>query len=73
MKDSGWSWAAFFLGPIWYLSNGLVKKGFIMVLIVVISCFLAIPFILIYCGVKGKSDLYEMNLRTKSRIDLKEL
>jgi hypothetical protein len=30
---------------------------------------MALPFLHVYCGVKGRSDLYEHELKKKARID----
>jgi len=33
-ERGGWSWAAFVLGPFWYISKGMTKKGiWLMVLL----------------------------------------
>jgi len=70
MKDGGWSWAAFFLGSLWYLFNGMTKKGIVLLLISVFTGLAALPFIHIYAGVKARSDLFEYTLKEKSKIDL---
>lgn len=72
-KSNGWNWSSFFLGPFWYLSNGLIGKGLILLLISVISFGLGIPIIWIYCGLRGNSDLYEKSMKRKSMIDLNKL
>lgn len=69
-KYSGWSWIAFFLGPIWYFNNGLFKKASFLLLVCIFSLFLALPFILIYCGVSARDDLYEFKLKEKSKINI---
>lgn len=73
MDDKGWSWAGLALGPIWYLTNGMIKKGTVMVLVILASCLLALPFVMIYCGAKAKSDYYEKILRARSKVNLHEL
>jgi len=61
-KTGGWHWPAFFLGPIWYISKGMTTKGVWLSVLCVVSMFLALPFVLIYCGAKGKGDLYNFEL-----------
>ena len=72
-ETGGWDWAAFLLGPFWYLSKGMTKKGIWLLVLCVITVFTATPFILIYCGAKGKGDLYSSRLREKSRVNLDNL
>ena len=73
MPHSGWNWMAFITGPFWYLSNGLFKKGLLLLSLVVITLGFGIPFICVYCGVKGTSDLYEKMLAEKGQFDLKDI
>jgi len=72
-KSSGWNWASFILGPFWYLKNGFLNKGFILLIISIITFGFAIPIIWIYCGLRGNSDLYERNLKRKSKFDINKL
>ena len=72
-KTSGWNWLSFILGPLWYLSNGLIGKGFFLLIISIITLGFGIPIIWLYCGLRANSDLYEKKMRDKSRIDLNKL
>ena len=71
--SSGWSWSALLLGPFWYFSNGLVKKGLFLLAIALFSVGLAAPFIWVYCAVRAKSDLYEKRLIEKTRYDIGQI
>ena len=73
IQTSGWHWPAFILGPIWYFSKGMIVKGFWLSILCVFTVFLATPFILIYCGARGKGDWYDYRLKEKGKIDLNEL
>lgn len=72
-KSSGWNWSSFILGPFWYLANGLIGKGLVLLIIAFITLGFGIPIIWLYCGFKGNSDLYEKKLKSKSRIDLNKI
>lgn len=72
-ETGGWHWTAFLLGPFWYLSNGMIKKGVWLIVLCIFTMFAAAPFIWIYCGSTGKGDLYSSRLREKSKIDLNNL
>ncbi len=69
-NDTGWSWLALLVGPFWYLTHGLTKKGLILLSITLLSVGLAAPFVWIYCAVRAKTDLYESRLFNKSRFDV---
>lgn len=64
---SGWSWTSFLLGPFWYIANGMTGKGLILLLVAIITFGFGIPIIWLYCGLKGKSDLHEKNIKDHSR------
>ena len=70
MSESGWNWLAFLAGPFWYLSNGLVKKGLLLLALVVITVGFGIPLICFYCGAKGNSDLHDKMVAAKGSFDL---
>jgi len=70
INNKGWHWPAFLFGSIWYLFNGLMKKGVILLIITIFSGFIALPFIHIYCGVKAKQDLYIQEKKEKSKVYL---
>ena len=72
-KTGGWQWSAFILGPFWYLSKGMITKSMWLLALCLLTCLCAIPFVWIYCGARGRGDLYNYKLKEKSKIDLKEL
>jgi len=72
-KSGGWNWFSFLFGPFWYLYNGLILKGIILLLITAVTLGFGAPIIWIYCGIRGNSNLYEKKLKQKSKIDLNKL
>ncbi len=72
-KQSGFHLPAFFGGPIWYIAKGLYLKGIILFIIVIGSLFFGLPFIALYCGFKGRRDLYEKRYRQKARVNIDSL
>ncbi len=72
-ESGGWDWLAFLLGPFWYLWKGMTNKGIWLLVICIVTFLCAVPFIWIYCGAKGKGDLYEYRLKQKSRFDIDKL
>jgi len=72
-ERGGWDWEAFVMGPFWYLSKGMTSKGIILLIICMVTVLCAVPFIWVYCGVKGRGDWYEYRLREKSRLNLDNL
>jgi hypothetical protein len=66
-QSSGWSWKSFLLGPFWYVGNGMVSKGLVLLLIAIITLGFGIPIIWFYCGLKGKSDLHEKQIKERSQ------
>ena len=72
-ETGGWHWSAFFLGPFWYLSKGMISKGIWLLVLCVVTIFTASPFVLFYCGAKGKGDWYSYRLREKSKINFNNL
>ena len=61
-RAGGWHWPAFFLGPFWYVFNGMTSKGVWLLALCILSALLAVPFVMFYCGAKGKGDLYNHSL-----------
>lgn len=45
-KDAGWNWTAFFLGPFWYITHGLMSKGLFLILITIMTIGFGLPVIL---------------------------
>lgn len=65
--------ASIFLGSFWYMSKGMMSKGIILLLICFFTFFAGVPVILIYTGVKGKSDYYEKQLCIKGHYELNKI
>lgn len=65
-RKRAWHWPAFLLGPIWYLTHGMIRKGTWLSVICLVTLFVALPFILLYCGTRGLGDLYNLELQEKS-------
>jgi len=72
-KSNGWNWSSFIFGPFWYLSNGMIIKGLVLLIISIITIGLGIPFIWFYCGLRGSGDFYEKTLKNKSKFDINKL
>jgi len=72
-ETGGWSWLSFILGPFWYLSKEMTIKGIWLLVLCVVTLFMAAPFVWLYCGAKGKGDWYSQRLREKSKINLNNL
>lgn len=73
MADKGWNWFAFLCGPFWYLKNGLLSKGLLLLVLVFATLCFGLPLICIYCAVKANADLYEKRLGVKSKYDLEDV
>jgi hypothetical protein len=74
LDDSGgWHWPAFFLGPFWYLSKGMVSKGIWLLVLTLGTLLLGAPFVWLYCGARGKGDWYDRRLKEKSRFEINKI
>ncbi len=62
----GWNWWAFFLGPIWYLAEGLWVYAIILVLLVGLSAGILLPFVMLYAGAKANETLADAHLARDS-------
>ena len=58
----GWNWWAFFLGPIWYLAEGLWVYAIILVLLIGLSAAILLPFVMLYAGAKANETLADARL-----------
>ena len=56
-------WTAFILGPFWYYIKGMQKKALWLLFLCIITFFLAVPFIWLYCGFKAQRDYDNFLLR----------
>ena len=72
-KRRGWHWPAFFLGPIWYINKGMTRKGVWMLVLCFESALTAVPFLLLYSGIRARSDLFEHKLRMNVSLDINRL
>jgi hypothetical protein len=62
----GWNWWAFFLGPFWYLAEGLWAHAIILVLLVGLSAGILLPFVMLYAGAKANETLEDARLARHS-------
>jgi hypothetical protein len=58
----GWNWGAFFLGPIWYLLNGLWVHAVILAILILLSGGILIPFVMLYGGLKANETRQDAQL-----------
>ena len=58
----GWNWWAFFLGPIWFLAEGLWAYALILITLLGLSAGLLLPFVMLYSGAKAPEILEDMRL-----------
>jgi hypothetical protein len=72
-KKIGWSWVCFMFGPFWYLYKGFVRKGSILLGLVLITFGFGLPVVCLYCGMRGKRDLYEKELKQHSAYKLNDI
>ncbi len=73
LRRSGWNWWAFLFGPFWYLTNRMFVKGFWLLILTILSCLLAMPFVWVYCGTRGNRDRYMFELDRASLIDINNI
>jgi hypothetical protein len=62
----GWNWWAFFLGPIWYIAEGLWVHAIILILLIGLSGGILLPFTMIYSGAKATETLEDSRLARHS-------
>jgi len=62
----GWNWWAFFLGPIWFLAEGLWIYAIILTLLVGLSGGILLPFAMLYSGAKATEALVDFRLARHS-------
>ncbi len=58
----GWNWGAFFLGPIWYLFEGLWVYTVILTCLLMLSGGILLPFVMVYSGLKANETLEDARL-----------
>ncbi len=61
-----WNWWAFFLGPIWFLFEGLWVFSIILLLLIGLSGGILLPFTMIYAGAKANEALVDFRLARHS-------
>ena len=62
----GWNWWAFFLGPIWYLAEGLWVHAIILTLLIGLSGGILWPFAAVYAAAKANETLVDFRLARHS-------
>ncbi len=58
----GWNWWAFFLGPVWFLAEGLWMHAIILILLIGLSGGILLPFTMLYSGAKANETLVDFRL-----------
>ena len=58
----GWNWGAFFLGPMWYLFEGLWVYTVILTCLLMLSGGILLPFVMVYSGLKANETLEDARL-----------
>ena len=58
----GWNWGAFFLGPIWFLLEGLWVYAIILTVLILLSGGILLPFVMLYSGLKANETLADNRL-----------
>lgn len=62
----GWNWWAFFLGPLWFLAEGLWVHALILTLLIGLSAGLLLPFTMLYSATKAAEILEDARLARHS-------
>ncbi len=62
----GWNWWAFFLGPIWFLAEGLWVHAIILTVLVGLSGGILLPFVMLYSGAKAEETRADARLARDS-------
>ena len=62
----GWNWWAFFLGPCWFIAEGLWVQGLILILIIGLSGGVLLPFAMVYAAAKSRETLEDRRLSKHS-------
>ncbi len=62
----GWNWWAFFLGPIWFLFEGLWVQAIILLSLIGLSGGILLPLVMIYSGAKAHETLVDFRLARHS-------
>ena len=58
----GWNWGAFFLGPIWFLLEGLWVYAIILTVLILLSGGILLPFVMLYSALKANETLADKRL-----------
>ena len=58
----GWNWGAFFLGPIWFLLEGLWVYAIILTVLILLSGGILLPFVMLYSGLKANETRADQKL-----------
>jgi Protein of unknown function (DUF2628) len=57
-----WNWWAFFLGPVWFLAEGMWVHAIIMMILIGLSGGILLPFVMVYSGAKARETLADARL-----------
>ena len=58
----GWNWGAFFLGPVWFLLEGLWVYAIILTVLILLSGGILLPFVMLYSALKANETLADKRL-----------
>ena len=58
----GWNWWAFFLGPIWFVAEGIWFHAIILILLIALSGGVLLPFAMVYSAVKSREILEDRRI-----------
>ncbi len=65
-RKLGWNWWAFFLGPIWFIAEGLWVHAIILLVLIGLSGGILLPFTMLYAGAKANETLEDFRLAKHS-------
>jgi len=58
----GWNWWAFFLGPVWFVAEGIWFHAIILMLLIGLSGGVLLPFAMVYSAMKSREVLEDRRL-----------
>ena len=58
----GWNWWAFFLGPVWFIAEGIWFHGIILLLLATLSGGVLLPFVMVYSAMKSRETLEDRRI-----------
>jgi hypothetical protein len=72
-RTEDWSMPPLFFGSFWYLWHRTFAKGVTLLAITLLSLGLGAPAIWIYCGWRGRTDLFERELSQRGAPDIQKI